>query len=331
MMNVERPRLYFGPVVEQPSWKWVGKDIAAFLASEYEVRYFETVEQIDSNSIVFWIKCPPDKRAAEQIYRKRLAVLFFPVDTFDSEAHIKKYSHFIDAVTMVCLHACSLQKHFGRARIGFVRHYNKYGVNFHERQSDNRTLLWIGGFQYVPYVLNRLRDIDWPHESITLLTNPQLQAARAAAARNAQYIGLRGYERNLASSGVKVVEWSEDSQRAALLSCAAAFDIKYTADFNQYHKPPTKLEKYLASGIPCAVNTDFPAVRQLAHIHALKDLPQLLNMSSSVAIRHTSEALRRDLRVESVAFRYLQLAEQAAFMKWNKPVRSLSSEHRGSP
>jgi hypothetical protein len=36
--------------------------------------------------------------------------------------------------------------------------------------------------------------------------------------------------------------------------CKAAIDIKYTNDFNQNTKPPTKAQKFVSSGIPFSIN-----------------------------------------------------------------------------
>lgn len=304
--------MYFGPVTNQPSWMWVGGDIAAHLGKTSEIRYFRNIDEIAEDSLVFWVKCPPKAEDARKIDTRRLAVMFFPVDCFQSEQEISDHQYFIDRVRLVCLHAHSLAPYFPNSQITFVDHYNKYGVCSQERRPDGRTLLWIGAFQYVPYILNGLNEVNWPTDEITLLTNPEHAPARAAAGRNASLIGINDFEQVLGDSGIKLVAWSEESQRAALLTCEAAFDIKYLGCFNQLHKPPTKLQKYLASGIPCAINKDFPGTNQLTGALNLDQLARRPGTAWMHPEQHLrSSTLSEFLSIESVAEIYMRFASIA--------------------
>lgn len=56
--------------------------------------------------------------------------------------------------------------------------------------------------------------------------------------------------------GHRALPWSERRQREMMRACKAAFDVKHTALFSQRHKPPTKGQQYVASGIPCALNPE---------------------------------------------------------------------------
>lgn len=304
--------MYFGPITQQPSWKWVGADVAEHLRASAEINYFKDIEDIPDGALVFWVKCPHIANAAAKVRQKSLTIIFFPVDSFLNQADILAHQEFIDQASLVCLHAHSLRPYFPNSRIALVEHYNKYGVNNSERQPDNKTLLWIGGFQYVPYVLNGLHLLDWPLEQITLLTNPDHVPAQEAAERNAICVGIPDHAGLLEETGINVVCWSEEGQRRALLTCAAAFDIKYTTCFNQLHKPPTKLQKYISSGIPCAANEDFPGLAQLNHVLTFEQLPSRLNGSSrNVESISYGETLSKQLALDVVAKRYLELAHMA--------------------
>ena len=54
----------------------------------------------------------------------------------------------------------------------------------------------------------------------------------------------------------RVYPWTERHQLEMMRECKAALDVKATDQFNQRHKPPVKAQKYVASGIPFAVNAE---------------------------------------------------------------------------
>jgi len=313
-MDAPLPPIYFGPVTSLPSWYWVGKDVAEFIARTHEVRYFSTVDDIPECGLVFWIKCPPVLRDAERIVKKNLTLVFFPVDAFMSESEIESQRIFVEHARFICLHAQSLKRFFDPERTILIDHFNKYGLPLNERVSDGKTLLWIGGFQYIPYVLSGLQTISWRRENITLLTDLDSGAGRAAAERNGRKVGLYDPIRALAGCGVNTVRWSEVAQRLLLRSCKAAFDIKFLDCFNQYHKPPTKLQKYLASGIPCAVNTGFPGADQVHGVLPLQDLTtKTIGHGADLSMTHIGQALRRRLDISAIASDYLRIAFRAAY------------------
>ena len=56
------------------------------------------------------------------------------------------------------------------------------------------------------------------------------------------------------AGGYAIETWSERRQEEMMRECKAALDAKATNRFNQYYKPPTKAQQFVASGIPFAVN-----------------------------------------------------------------------------
>lgn len=328
-MNPHFPlKIYFGPVTTQPSWYWVGRDVAEYLGSSADVKYFNQVDDIEDGSIVFWIKCPPPQQDSNKLSKKNLVILFFPVDSFMNLAQITENFHFIEIVSLICLHSCSLRQYFPARKVVLIDHYNKFGIEASRRRSRGKKLLWIGGYQYVPYVVNELDSIHWDHKEITLLTNAGHGPAYAAAERNAASIGLTEFRRRILRSGLKVVEWSEDRQEAELLTCAAAFDVKYLSCFNQQHKPPTKLQKYIASGIPCAANENFVGAKQVEGVLSLTQLWQTrLDTDYLARLTKISRDLTTRLSLAKVARRYFELACQAVeFRNAEGPQTSVSTE-----
>lgn len=273
------------------------------------VRYFEDVAELPDNALVFWIKRPGTDAVARSVRRKKLKVLFFPVDCFMDVDNIAEHQAFIDAVRMVCLHTRSLAPYFPNARLAYVHHYNKYGIR-HQERAPEKYYLWIGGFQYLPYILQAL-DHFRTFGNVLVLTDQENPVARAAATLNAARTGVNDFDEQLEKSGVEIVTWSGESQRMALMTCGAAFDVKYDACFNQRHKPPTKMQKYLCSGIPCAIN-DGAALRSQLEIDVpnLGELPHAVVNGECQHQRNSySDKLSAELSLDSIARKYLALAE----------------------
>ena len=305
-------QVYFGPVKPQASWQWVGADVARALADRLSVRYFDGIADLPHGAIVFWIKDPGSDLVAEEVERKRLTLLFFPVDCFIDEAHIARHRRFIDAASLICLHAHSLAPFFSGRPIAYVDHYNKYGVRAADRRPGD-TLLWIGTYQYLPYVLSGLLALGRRLPNVLLLTNLDAPRARVVALENAARVGLPDLDACLASGLVEIRQWTEASQRAALLTCRAAFDIKYLPDFNQRHKPPTKLQKYLCSGIPCAANDGVPYLAQLPDV-----VDRLDDLMAAAPALDCAEELSRQLALDQVAAAYVELAQYAIHSRVEK-------------
>ena len=306
-------RMFFGPVTDQPSWHWVGADVARRLAERNDIRYFQTLDEIPDGSLVFWIKHPGSERMAADIRRRRIVLLFFPVDCFADECHIARHRAFIDAASTVCLHARGLAPYFPAARIAWVDHYNKYGVA-HAARSPGRSVLWIGAYQYLPYLVYGLCQLARRPREIGVLTDHSCPRAQAAAARHAEKIGMPDFARRLDGLGVVMRAWSVPAQRDALLTCAAAFDYKFTDCFNQRHKPPTKIQKYLCSGIPCAINPQVPFQEQLGvDLGTLEELDRLvLDSGNAEAAAARAEDLSSRLALGRIASAYEAIAHRAA-------------------
>ena len=76
--------VYFGPEKNVPSWHWVGKDIAENFPRQINVKYFKKIEEINNDSIVFWIKNPLSSEKVNFVRNKNLKVVYFPIDTYNN-------------------------------------------------------------------------------------------------------------------------------------------------------------------------------------------------------------------------------------------------------
>lgn len=304
-------KIYFGPVRNVPSWYWVGRDIARYLSAAVQIRYFNTADDIEPGAVVFWVKAPPKHQLLEEIKKKRIKIIFFPVDQYRSDLEIKADEAFLDYCTTILLHSRSLSPLFSKWKTGFVNHYNKYGIEFASRSATGRAL-WVGGFQYVPYILHYLKQADLDM-GIDLLTDCHASNAVSAANTLAASLNLDvDFTKQKEFPGLKIHQWSELAQRNYLQSCCVAFDYKYTSDFNQFHKPPTKIQKYIASGIPAAINYDSPIVEQMANEGFELCTPErVVEWRSKRYLLETisfAKELRRRLSIESTAASYMKFA-----------------------
>lgn len=311
---MRKPVLFFGPERATPSWRWVGHDVAAHLAASADVRIFQDATQLPCDATVFWIKAPPDGAALHALTRKRVQVIFFPIDAFHSAQAIAQAGEFLAWCRLIVLHSASLAPFFDPAKVRHVDHYNKYGISPMARRPGTE-LLWIGGFQYAPYVLRFLLQARLPAGApVVVLSDSDNPAAVGAAERLARDLGLgKGFGPRAFAGCARLTGWSEARQLRLMTECRAAFDIKDTANFNQLHKPPTKLQKFLCSGIPTAVSGRLPLLDAVGiAIPDPADTACWLGAAFGQAARREGERLRPSLALEAVARRYQAFAAELA-------------------
>ncbi len=109
------------------------------------------------------------------------------------------------------------------------------------------------------------------------------------------------------------MQWNERLQFELMQDCKAAIDIKGCSNFNQLMKPPTKAQKYIASGIPFAINTDSYSTEYF--------LKYNFNICSPISEKWFTEAyweqtqicgkkLRVDTSIESVGLFYKKIVDK---------------------
>jgi hypothetical protein len=307
--------VFFGPQRNSPSWRWVGKDVAEHLATAFHIRYFNRVDEIERGAVVFWIKHPAAAADVPLIKERKLRVIYFPVDQYQDEADLLGGRDFIDACSLLVCHTQSMGEFFSNKPVQFVDHYNKYGVDM-DRRAPNGKFLWIGGYQYFPYIYRYLHQSRLSLD-VTILTDYGHPSGIAAANRLSRRLDLDMDFANVSNfSQFHLVEWSEKRQQALLLSCEGAFDYKHIEDFNQRYKPPTKVQKYLASGIPTAVNRDSASFRQMQSwgVELCDPTETDIWRSSSyrARMRECAKMLARQISIEAIGNRYLDFAHMVS-------------------
>lgn len=304
--------LYFGPEKNVPSWFWVGKDIGEHLKLSHEVLFFRQIKYIQNDSIVYWIKSPPRGKDLNLIKQKNLKIIYFPIDYYNSESDIKADDEFISYTKLIVLHSNSLNQFFTNKNIAYIDHYNKYGIDFKSR-SPQKNILWIGGYQYFPYILFFIKknNIKYP---ITILSDINNPSAKNAACNINKKLNLSyNFNRIKNFDNIKFIEWSEFEQKEQLKICAAAFDYKYVNDFNQEHKPPTKIQKYFCSYIPSAINKESLSYSYIKNygfeMCDPADYDKLLSKKYLEDIISFGSLIKNQLSIDTIAKKYLEFAK----------------------
>ena len=254
---VKRTSIAVGPVSPQPSWRWVGHHILGELAADYRVAPFVSLQAPPRCDVLFIIKARPTDDFLERALRSGTRVVYVPIDAYLTRTQIHDDAALLGRCDAVVSHSERLLPELAPhcRRLRYVEHHTKYRLDPPRGFKERGYVLWIGGFQYVPYLLQWLRSHALAAE-LKILTDADNPRAAAAASQLAESLQLDCELRKGMSrvDGRAILPWSESMQAAMLAECKAALDVKDESDFNQICKPPTKAQQYIASGIPFATN-----------------------------------------------------------------------------
>ncbi|HUI25428.1 MAG TPA: hypothetical protein VL403_05030, partial [Candidatus Kryptonia bacterium] len=313
---LKRRTIAFGSVRDQPSWNWVGFDTARELSKHYDVGIYDSWSRVPDCDVLFVIKDRPPDRFIHEAQAKRTKLVYCPIDVYQGHDHLIRDADFLRACAMVVVH-CERLKPLVQPYCGnthFVDHHNRYALDVMVDYKSTGFLLWIGGCQYVPYLVRWLEHHPIDYE-VKILTDIDNYRARHVGRINAAEIGMRfGVYRSTTSiAGCEVYRWSERRQAEMMRECKAALDIKMTDKFEQAHKPPTKAQQYVASGIPFAINPDSYSAeyfrRRGFEVASPADAKQWLSREYWEATRTYGEQLRAATSIEAVGARYRELIE----------------------
>lgn len=263
--SVNRIHVAIGPIVPRASWRWLGPHMAESLADTCTVRFFGARELPSCDVAIFVKERPagPLSRARERGVR----LLYMPVDFYTSRTQLDADAPFLGECAGLLVHsrvlARSLAPH--NAAIWRVDHPNLHGLATRPPYRGDRTLLWIGDFLNLPFLLRWKERAGWPGE-LKILTNARRTTVRGMAMTLALARRL-GVELDVGRdriNGIPMVDWDLATQRSMMAATSAAVDVKGgEEDFSQFTKPPTKAHQFVVSGIPYATNRESSSVLEL--------------------------------------------------------------------
>ena len=231
-------RIAIGPARPYPSWQWCGADLVPGLRAVHDVSVFRGFSELSDSTYdaIIVIKQPPSVGHALGAGR----LIYLPVDFFVSEGQILGHAAFLGSCHAVATHCDALDRHLA-PHCGRIAHVEHHGRHVLPTMADHRPggpVLWTGQGTYARRVLDWYGSVPMRGFDLVMLTNP---------------VGW-DWERH-PGPGVTLSHWSEDAHRRALSLAGAGLDLKGD-DFNQRTKPPTKIQQFVASGIPAMVNRD---------------------------------------------------------------------------
>jgi len=254
-------RLAIGPALDFPSWNWVGADMARELTKYADVRLFESFGKIPPADAIMILKHRPSAALATALRRRGIKLVYAPIDAYASHAEIYRDRGLLETFDLVLAHdelILECLRPYCR-RIGLVEHHGKYSLSEMAPYKQDGYVLWVGGLQHAPYLLDWLERHPIGLE-VRILTDAGNSVATGEARRLARLLDIR-FELDARSiNGHGMGKWSEGEQQRMMQECKAAIDVK-GEDFSQLTKPPTKAQKFISSGIPFACNCETSASR----------------------------------------------------------------------
>jgi len=250
-------KVAIGPSNTLPSWKWVGEDTITELSKHFTVATFSGVTPPKADVILVIKQLPPDTFLA-QARRQGSKVVYVPIDYFVSKELMESKTASLRDCDMIISHSARLIPFFSSCtRTEYIDHNGKYFLDEPASFKENGYVLWVGGFQFIPYLLEFLHRHPIDAE-IRVLADYKNPAATNCAGRFSGPLGIDLYICGDSCNGLQLFDWSVEQQEKMLNEAKAAIDIK-GLDFHQMHKPPTKAQKYVCSGVPFAINKESEA------------------------------------------------------------------------
>jgi hypothetical protein len=316
-MARKQPVIAFGPTSTLPSWRWVGQDTARELGRYFDVRIYDSFGHIEDCDVIFIVKQTPPREFVKAAKRNQIRLVYLPIDVYASRKQILLDAFLLQEYDLVLSH-CErlvplLQPYCADVR--YIDHHAKYSLAEMAGYKQAGYVLWVGGCQYLPYLLHWLKDhpLDAEVRILTDIGNPQaVERANRLAGRLLP--GLELQPDDTLVRGHRIYSWSESLQLQMMSECKVALDIKGERDFSQQHKPATKAQKFIASGIPFAVNPESYSYEYFSNRGIELATPDETGMWFSRQYWQDTQSWGRDLKLKTsigtIGLQYRDWADQ---------------------
>lgn len=245
-----------GPQKDAPSWNWVGFDTSRELSKYFKIINFDSIKAPVLADVVLLIKQIPTLNFVDVANKRGTKLIYCPIDYYQDYNQIMKDGPILKKMNMIVTHSKRLDRLFVKHnnKIKFIDHNNKYMLPEISSYKKNGFVLWIGGCQYVSYLIDWMLNHSIKSE-VKICTDLSNGRATNAAMFLGKKLGINLKITDKTINGIEAHDWNERIQYELMKEAKAAIDIKGEGNFNQHHKPPTKAQKYVASGIPFAINS----------------------------------------------------------------------------
>jgi hypothetical protein len=293
-----------GPETNKPSWDWVGFDVSRELSKYYEVFVFSgNAEDIQRCDLALIIKSPPRQKILKDILRKKAKIIYCPIDNYADVHDIDKDRDFLLHCHVIIVHCERLLNIFRLycRNVEFVEHHNRFGLPALAPFRASGYAIWVGGLEHLAVVVKWLQ-IHRLGMELKFVTN--YPSIFNSPLRDALPI----------PDPHEVIRWSPCNQRDAMENAKVSFDIKGT-NFNQMHKPPVKAQKFIASGIPFAINPESYSAEYFANRGMILPSPlekhYWLSREYWEETQSAGKTLRDRLTLECIGLAYKNVIDQA--------------------
>lgn len=254
-----KKKIFIGPITAFPSWAWAGFDIARELSRYYEVSLFFNISEIKDTDVVMLVKDVLTEEILEELKPKAKHVVYMPIDLWKEEEEFLSSVPVLKLVDLIFIHSerlGDLLKKFNIKSV-FVEHNNRYTLATNIGYKEKGKVLWIGGYEHAPLIIDYLEKNNLNLE-IDMLTSPGSGLALSEACRKYKLLGHpEDFKEHSGSlKGLMFSVWTERNQKILMEQAKAGFDIKNASFWGQIYKPPTKAQQFISSGIPFACNKD---------------------------------------------------------------------------
>jgi hypothetical protein len=250
-------KIAVGPILNQPSWRWVGFDVARELGKYYSIELFRRDGIIPDVDLVFVVKHPPPTRFARELRARGKKLVYAPIDYFSTTERLCHHRESLQLCDLIVSHCERLNSYLDEyAKVQYIDHHGRSTLTDLPSYREDGFVLWIGQICYVPWLLFHLSKYPIPF-AIKILTGMRSESGISAAQKLASKLKIEFSMSVNSICGYSASEWTEYRQYELMSQCKAAIDIKGGGgEFGQQTKPATKVQQFVSSGIPCAVNPD---------------------------------------------------------------------------
>jgi hypothetical protein len=300
--------------VSQPSWRWVGFDTARELGKYFPIRLFGLRPPLPEADLYVVVKHTPPAEFIRAVRRRGARLVYAPVDCFPSAQAISERAPLLSACDLLLAHCERLVPYLATyAPTRYVDHHGRYTLSELRDFRPDGYVLWVGQLVHAPWLLRQFTAAPPPYE-VRLLTCLADLHSRDLAGTLARRLGVDCMITDDRVGPYRAFNWNERLQEQMMRECKAAVDVKGGADdFAQWTKPATKAQKFVSSGIPCAVNRDSYSseyFRTRGFEVAGPDEARWFSRDYWEETRAAAQTLRPAISLEAVGLRYRQLVEE---------------------
>ena len=195
----------------------------------------------------------------DELRAKSRHIVYAPVDLWKEEQEYLSQVPFLKEVDLIFVHSERLKELLRINNIPsvFVEHYNKYTINTNRGFKETGKVLWIGGYEHAPLIIDYL-ERNKLNFDMDMLTSLAQGASLLEARRIFKLLGFSADFKGFLKSfeNIKTYTWTENIQKLLMEQAKTGMDIKNVLFWGQKYKPPTKAQQFISSGIPFACNKE---------------------------------------------------------------------------